>query len=96
MDKAGPLTTQIAASIEDVKALLDDNRSLSVAFLSRRIRDLENEMRAGMLRLESQVKCFEGSVKKLGDRVDQAGVKYKEMREELDALRGRGGKKATA
>jgi len=96
MEKAGPLTTEIAASVEEVKALLENNRSLSVAFLSRRMRDLEEEVRERFKKLESRVTCCEGAAKKATDRFEQAGVKYKEMREELDTLRGRGGKKATA
>lgn len=81
MDKAGPLTTQIAASIEDVKALLDDNRSLSVAYLSRRQTDFEEQVR-------KRLAAVEESVTRLSKRVDQAGTKYKELREDVDEKLG--------
>lgn len=81
---------QIAASIEDVKALLDGNRSLSIAFLSRRIRDLEDEMRKRFREIKcpcDALKALEDSVSKLEKRLEQAAVKFREMREELDKYR---------
>ena len=83
MDKTGPLTAQIAASIEDVKALLDDNRSLSIAYLSRRLTDLEKMVVKRLNALDKQVKC-------VSERVDKAGKAYKEMRGEVDGLKGKG------
>ena len=83
-----PLSEQIAASIEDVQALLDDNRSLSIAFLSRRIQDVEKDVREGFRSLDrgrdQRVAALEDAVQKLQGRLQIAGVKYKEMREELD------------
>jgi len=85
---AGSLTEQIAASIEDVKALLDDNRRLSVAFLARRIRDLEEETRKSFRRIESQLEVLQRANEKLHQRFDLAAVKFKEMRGELDKQKG--------
>lgn len=82
-DKGGPLAQQIAASIEDVKALLDSNHSLSVNFLHRRLCDLEEEVRRRFL----HVKGLETAMTKLDQRLDQAAVKFQEMREELDTLK---------
>ena len=90
MTEAGPLAEQIAASIEDVKALLDDNRSLSVAFLARRLRDHEELVRKLFLRHPCPCKTVqevEASATKLTQRLDQARVKFQEMRTELDQLK---------
>ncbi len=82
---------QIAASIEDVKALLDDNRSLSIAFLSRRIQDIEKNVRERFRTMEhSQAKryaAFEDAVEKLTSRLDDAGHVCKALQEELDKLK---------
>ena len=84
MDKPGPLTAQIAASIEDVKTLLDDNRSLSVAFLSRRQTDFEEEMRKRLDGIEKQLA-------QLAKRINAAGAAYKELRAKVDGLGTKGG-----
>jgi hypothetical protein len=88
VEKTGPLTAQIAASIEDVKALLDDNRSMSVAFLSRRIRDFEEETRKRFLAMETRVEATEAAVKQVKDKLNLAAVKYKELREDVDKKLG--------
>lgn len=93
MNNSGPLTEQIVASIEDVKSLLADNRNLSIAFLSRRIRDLEEEVRErfrtnGQVR-DQRINSLEVTVKKLEDRLNQAGVKFKEMQEDIDTVKGK-------
>lgn len=82
MEKTGPLTAQIAASVDDVKALLDDNRSLSVAYLSRRLTDLEKDVCKRLTAVEKQVKC-------VSERVDQAAKKYKELRADVDRGKGK-------
>ncbi len=90
MSKAGPLTEQIAASIEEVKALLDDNRSLSIAVLSRRLRDHEDEVRKRFREITCPCQAIlqaETSLEKLEKRLDMAGVKFRELREELDQLK---------
>lgn len=93
MSDEGPLSEQIAASIEDVKALLDDNRHLSVAFLSRRIQDIERDARERFRTLDrgrdQRVAALEDAVQKLRERLQMAGVKYMEMREELDQVKER-------
>ena len=85
-----PLSQQIADNIEDVKALLDDNRHLSIAFLSRRIQDVERDVRERFRTLDrsrdQRVAALEDAVQKLQDRLNLAGVKFGEMREELDKL----------
>ena len=91
MSDEAPLPKQIAASIKDVKALLDDNRSLSIAFLSRRIQDVEKDVRERFRTLDrsrdKRVAALEDAVQKLKERLNLAGVKYKEMREELDQVK---------
>jgi chromosome segregation ATPase len=85
-----PMAEQIAASIEDVQALLDDNRSLSVAFLARRIRDLEDSTRERFREVRCPCKAIgeaEEAITELAKRLDQAAVKFKEMREEVDQLK---------
>lgn len=91
MNDSGPVTNQIAASIEDVKALLADNRNLSIAFLSRRIRDLEEEVRERFREQnrtqEQRINSLETAVEKLKERMNLAGVKFKEMREDVDKVK---------
>ena len=87
---ATPLAERIAASIEDVQTLLNDNRSLSVAFLARRIRDLEDDMRRGFRERQcscADLKTVQAEVEKLKHRIEQARVKFKEMREDVDKLK---------
>lgn len=87
---AGPLTQQIAASHEEVQALLADNRSLSIAFLARRIRDHEDDTRKRFAGIHCPCKAIqdaEAAITKLEQRIEQASVKFREMREELDALK---------
>ena len=95
MDKPpAPLNEQIAASIEDVQALLRDNRSLSVAFLARRIRDLEEDTRERFRKIGCPCKVIDAAVAaitELSKRLDQAAVKFKELREEVDQLKAGGG-----
>ena len=86
-----PLPEQIHASLEDVQSLLDSNRNLSVAFLSRRLRDLEAETRerfrsreAGW---EARIDSLEKAVKILEERLKLAGVKFTEMREDVDRVK---------
>ena len=85
------LSEKISASIEDVKTLLDDNRSLSIAFLSRRIQDIEKGVQKRFLTLDSsrgkRTAALEEAVEKLSHRLDSAGVMCKAMREELDTLK---------
>lgn len=84
------LPEQIAASIEDVKQLLADNRSLSIAFLSRRIRDLEEDVRRRFREIHCpcvSLGAVEQSVTKLEQRMQQAAIKFREMQEELDKLK---------
>ena len=76
----GPLTKQIAASHEDVQSLLDNNRSLSVSLLAHWHRD---QVKA--------TKALEATVRQLAERLDQAAVKFKEMRQELDQVKNGGG-----
>ena len=86
MTDSGPLT----ASIEDVKALLADNRSLSVALLAHRIRDLEEEVRRRFREIHcpcEQVAKAEAAIEKLEQRLGVAAMKFKEMREEVDLLK---------
>jgi hypothetical protein len=75
MDKPGPLTAQIAASIDDVKALLDDNRSLSIAYLARRLKDFEEQT-------AKRLDGIDKAVKKISERVDKAGAEFKKLRDE--------------
>ncbi len=93
MSDQGPLPKQIAASLEDVKSLLDDNRRLSIAFLSRRIQDVEKDTRERFRTLDrsrdQRVAALEDDVQKLRERLNLAGVKYKEMREELEQVKER-------
>ena len=90
MENHTSLSEHIAASIEDVKALLDDNRSLSIAYLSRRIRDLEDETRKRLRGADhgqnERLTALEGSVKKLEERLHVAAVKYREMQEDLGKI----------
>ncbi len=92
MSNQKPLPEQITASIEDVQALLNSNRNLSVAFLSRRLRDMEEEMRERFRRLEAnqdpRIVSLEEAVKKLKERLNVAAVKFKEMREDVDKVGG--------
>ena len=87
---SGPLTKQIAASVEDVKSLLADNRNLSIALLARRIKDLEEEVRERFRKNEQvqaqRMNSLEDSIRKLEERLRVAGVKYMVMREDLDKL----------
>jgi len=92
MSSPKPLAEQITASLEDVQALLDSNRNLSVAFLSLRLKDLEAETRerfrsreAGW---EARIDSLEKAVKTLEDRLRLAGVKFQEMREDVDQVKG--------
>ncbi len=91
MSDDAPLSSQIAASIEDVKALLNDNRRLALACLSRRIQDVEAEARERLRTLErSQGKrsaALENVVEKLSQRLDAAGIVCKLLREEVDTLK---------
>ena len=96
-ESAGPLTTQIAASIEEVKALLDDNRSLSIACLARRIRDHEDEVRKRFREInhpehEAAMMSAQAAITKLEQRLDAAAMKFKELREEVDQLKGEAAK----
>ena len=85
------LPEQIAASIEDVKALLDDNRSLSIAYLSRRIQDVEKEMRERFRTLDrsrdKRTADLEDAVEKLTHRLDSAKLVCRAMQAELDTLK---------
>ncbi len=91
MNDDAPLSSQIAASIEDVKILLANNRSLSVGYLSQCLKDVEAEARERLRTLErSQAKRFaalETVVEKLSQRLDAAGIVCKVLREEVDTLK---------
>lgn len=93
MSNQKPLPEQITASNEDVQALLKDNRNLSVAILWRRMRDLEAEMRERFREAnqDTRIASVEEAVKTLNERLNLAGVKYKEMREDLDKVTNSGG-----
>jgi hypothetical protein len=80
---------QIIASIEDVQALLDSNRKLSIAFLSRRIRDLEEDVRQRFREQAGRIASLEKAGANLQERLQQAGVKFKEMQEDMDQLKAR-------
>lgn len=90
MTNPGPLTKQIAASTEDVQALLRDNRHLSIAFLDHRMRDLEEDVRRRFRELGCPCKTVVeamAAIAKLEGRLDQAKIKFREMREELDQVK---------
>ena len=72
MPEPSSLSEEIAANIEDVKALLEDNRKLSVAYLSRRLRDLEEST-------EARFKRIEKIVRELRVRLDKAAEVVKTM-----------------
>lgn len=84
-----PLPEQITASIEDVQALLDSNRNLSVAFLSRRLKDLETEMRERFrgLNQDPRINSLEEAVKTLKEKLNVAAVKFREMRDDVDKVK---------
>ena len=85
-----PLAEQIAASVEDVQSLLDDNHRLSVAFLARRIRDLEESTRKRFRKLGCPCKAIqeaETAITEIRHKLNQAAVKYHELREEVDQLK---------
>ncbi len=90
MDDA-PLAEQIAASTEDVRALLDGNHRLSVALLARLQREHETDVRERFRKLdrsrENRTSSLEDAVDKLSKRLDLAKLKFREMREELDILK---------
>jgi len=71
--------------------LLDDNRSLSIAFLSRRIQDLERDVRERFLTLdrsrEKRMAENEEAVETLKGRLQVAGVKFRELQNEVDKLK---------
>lgn len=91
MSDQGTLPEDIAASIEDVQSLLDDNRRLSIAFLSRELQRVEKEMRERFRTLDSsqgkRAAALEAAVEKLSGRLDKAKVVCKALREELDTLK---------
>ena len=83
---------RIAASIEDVKELLADNRNLSIAFLARRIRDVEDDLRKRFRELRcpcNEVTAATEAIEKLDKRLELAAVKFRELREELDRLKAK-------
>ena len=85
-----PLQQQIAASIEDVKALLEDNRHLSIAFLSRRIRDLEDEVIKQFRTIKcpcDSIKKAETRITKLEQRIELASTKFIEMRSDISTIK---------
>ncbi len=92
MNDESPLAEQIVASIEDVKALLADNRSLSISYLWGELKRVEKNVRERFRAMEhSQAKryaAFEDAVEKLSHRLDTAGMVCKALREELDTLKG--------
>ncbi len=85
-----PLSEQIAASREDVRALLEDNRHLSIALLSRLFKDLERETRERFRTFQAtrnaRLDSLEGDVNKLKERIEVAVVKFRELRAEVDKL----------
>ncbi len=85
------VTQEIHACIEDVSALLESNRLISVAFLARRVRDIETEMRDRFRQWqadrEKRVESLEDDAKSLRASLQQAAVKFREMRDELDAMK---------
>lgn len=92
--KQDSVKERIAASIEDVETLLADNRHLSIAFLARRIRDVEDDVRKRFQGLRcpcNEVKAASAAIEKLDKRLDQAAVKLREYREELDKLKATNG-----
>ena len=93
MSDQGPLPKQIAASIEDVKALLNDNRYLSIAFLSRRIQDVERDVRERFRTLDrsrdQRVAALEEAVQKLQERLRKAGMVCKILQNEVEQVKER-------
>jgi len=91
MEPAKPMAEQIAANIEDVQSLLKDNRSLSIALLSRRIKDLEEDLRDRLRKLDTReserIASLEAAVKTLEDRLKVAGTKFRELQKDVDNLK---------
>jgi len=72
-----------------VQALLEDNRHLSIAYLTRRVRDLEADLRAHFR--QTHCPCqglieLKAAVEKLQHRIEQAKVKFMEIRHDVDRL----------
>ena len=92
---SSPLAEEIAASIEDVKALLNDNRSLSIRLLANRLRELEDEVRRRFRELETcrtsckALQTTEATVAKLEQRIEVAAVKFRELQNSLDDLKSK-------
>jgi hypothetical protein len=91
MPKAGPLAEEIAASLEDLTAVLKHTRSVTAALIWRRLRDLEEEVRDRFRKLEAReeerIAAVENAVKTLEERMNLAGVKFREMREDVDQVK---------
>ena len=94
MSNPEPLPEQIHASLEDVQALLDSNRNLSVAYLSRRLKDVETETRDRFRRLEAnwegRIDALEKTVTTLKEKLNVAATKFAEMREDVDKVKNGG------
>jgi len=90
MTDPGPLAEQIAASVEDVQELLQGNKSLSIALLSRMLRDHQEETRRYFReyrRVEAKIAEQGESIDKLEKRLEVAGTKFNDLRDELDQLK---------
>lgn len=78
-------------SIEESQELAKANRSMGNALLVRMYQDLATEVRQ-LARAHpcpcQYVTACEETVKSLGKRLDLAGVKVKEMQNDLDLLKG--------
>ena len=87
------IQSEIAANLEDVKELLRDNRNLSIAFLSRRLTDLESDIRGRIRQLEHdekrRYKSLEEAIHDLSKRLNTAGKKFKGMSDELEKVKER-------
>jgi hypothetical protein len=92
MDKT--LTEQIAASEEDVKSLLESNRSLSVALLARLLKEQGEHTRKRFQAMEDEFRAYReqagAAMKKQDERITAAGRMFHDMQRELEKLKSRG------
>lgn len=79
-DQPRPLAAQIAASLEEAQAMVDNNRSLCVALLASWVRELKEKV-------QRQDREHTSQILKLNQRLDLAGAKFREMRDEIDVLK---------
>jgi hypothetical protein len=89
MDKTLP--EQIACSVEDAKALLENNRSLSVALLARLLKEHEEANRRRFEQLETEFREYRALVKaefaKHEKRITLAGRMFKDVKDDVNKLK---------